>query len=1316
MPLVEHNDTGDFVSAPVLPKEPEAPPAWGQTFGAAFNLENDVLNAYEFMSRKNDYKPDANFRVMNRLRELDKENRTNLWDNYSDNFLGVRSEEEMNSVIGRINKEQKDKEVLERSGAAGVVASIAAGTLSPTILIPFIGPTVKGGKALAQAAALGAVAGAAQEIPLQAAQETRTVGESAFSIGASTVVSGLLGGAVGVLRAGEYDRLVKTLEDEVDMVRPPGGSPISNLSSGAVAQEAGRLKSPKTSAFLAWLGPVTRVLNQEDFSSHRWMMAQISDAGVRLEGNAYGVASNIGGTIEANVKTYAAMGAKAKDALDEGFNKLTFGEGNVPGFAPNIRAGLAGSFDSTKMGRQEFNEAVSRALRNGDKSEIPEVADAAGKIRRDLFDPILKAAQKAGIFGDVKVVGDESWLFRDFNRIAIERNPEEFISKIANSFAKNLYEDFGEKLTKLKESERRDSILIEDLVKPADVVKAEQEQLRAELKALDTGRGAQLVNAEDQIADLRRVARKAGEAGDKEARQIALQQARDLEASLGEELSSLRGERSERRRRLQGLARAAVLLEERQLKKLSQIEKIEDLNKKALERVARKGQKILNKLDEFTDKEMDAEISGFKNLFAELGARFDAGEERIVKLLEKESPENQQLLTAGISQEKTAGKLDDIAGEIEALENVDRFTLRRQIQSALDATIEKVLGLNERRVIRENKLIEAAAKLDPAQSARRIEDLKTRSKLRRTEFIERVSAKSGRAPDLDTGTVDFLPYARELAQQMKNNITGVGIRLPVHELIQGPRGSEIKRVLDISSNEVEAFIENDVEKLMLSYIRTLPPDIEIKKKFGDINGSQKLLEAQDELNNKIENLKKAYDEKVAKGERVNQKAFEKENARLSNEFKEQQSDIEATIGRLRGTWGLPDNPNGMAYRFFRTLNQINVLRLMGGTAISSIPDLARPIQRHGLMRTFRDGFIPLINDWKKVQMTAREAKLAGAGLDGYMFMQNQVLRDIMDDNGRYSKFERAIEHASKRMGAIALFEPWTTAMKRISAGVVIGKIGDSLDIVVGGAKATKKEIAEAQEFLNSKGFNPELAERVYAQLTSPNGGGRHNGVLMPNTEAWTDAKATQAFRSALVSEVDHTIITPGVERPLVMDSSTTGKVLFQFKSFGMSSTFKVLMAGLQQKDAAFLNGTIASLGMGALSYYLYGVAVGGETYDKMIKLDPAKFADEAIARSGILGIFSEGQRFLERVPATQKYVSFSGDRTTRRGGSDMADLLGGPSFGAFTSASKVLTSIDDPTQATLHQARTLLPFQNLSYLRRLLDEVEKSAGLPERRN
>ena len=72
--------------------------------------------------------------------------------------------------------------------------------------------------------------------------------------------------------------------------------------------------------------------------------------------------------------------------------------------------------------------------------------------------------------------------------------------------------------------------------------------------------------------------------------------------------------------------------------------------------------------------------------------------------------------------------------------------------------------------------------------------------------------------------------------------------------------------------------------------------------------------------------------------------------------------------------------------------------------------------------------------------------------------------------------------------------------------------------------------ARQVERLAASGIGEDLALRIAAQFD--HGGEVINGVHLLNTEDWIDRIAADAFRTALVREVDRIIIAPGVERPL----------------------------------------------------------------------------------------------------------------------------------------------------------------------------------------
>jgi hypothetical protein len=394
---------------------------------------------------------------------------------------------------------------------------------------------------------------------------------------------------------------------------------------------------------------------------------------------------------------------------------------------------------------------------------------------------------------------------------------------------------------------------------------------------------------------------------------------------------------------------------------------------------------------------------------------------------------------------------------------------------------------------------------------------------------------------------------------------------------------------------------------------------------------------------------------------------------------------------------------------------LNNLRYMGSSVISSFPDLANIILQHGLKRTLRDVFVPFITNFKQFQMSAREAYLYGEALDIYLHTTSSARYDVMEEfAAQTTRAERGVEYAAQRMGLINGMDFWNRELKKIAGVASVAHAMDSMKLVMEGV-GTAAERAKAAEYLASMNLDAPLIERIWKEVTRTGGGNKVNGIWWPNTESWVDEEAQRAFRAAMAGKSRGTIVTPGVERPLWMDANIGLRMVGQFRSFGFSSLTKTLYAGLQEPDMALFNSTMISLALGAFSYYTWAVASGGDALDEANKFNLDKWADEAIARSGRLAVGQEAWEAAQRLPFTRDYATFSGQRTTQRQGMDFIEMFAGPSFDFASRAGGVILNLDQPTQSTQHKLRTLLPFQNLWYLRQILDQIEQSTGLPERR-
>jgi hypothetical protein len=362
----------------------------------------------------------------------------------------------------------------------------------------------------------------------------------------------------------------------------------------------------------------------------------------------------------------------------------------------------------------------------------------------------------------------------------------------------------------------------------------------------------------------------------------------------------------------------------------------------------------------------------------------------------------------------------------------------------------------------------------------------------------------------------------------------------------------------------------------------------------------------------------------------------------------------------------------------------------------------------------RDGIAPLITNFKELKMSMEELKLAGGALDALIHTRAHELFDVFSDYRPGTKFERGLEATTARMGIIAGFDYWTSAMKQFNAVVLNARMMDAVRLVATG-EGSAKEVTKATQWLASLNIADQMPSRIWKEVTDNAGGGKVNGIWLPQTEKWSDNDVIAAYRQALVGETDNTIITPGLERPLASDVNYVMKAIFQFKSFALSSVTKTTIAGLQQRDAASMYGATISLALGMFSYYIWAMTASNRSREEMMKADFGHWVDEGISRSGMLGIIDELLRAGERIPLLEGLTRFGKERTSYREGADLLELMMGPSWDFAQKAGSILMGIDDPTQHTGHMVRQLTPLQNLIGLRTGFDKIEEAIGLPEER-
>jgi hypothetical protein len=490
-----------------------------------------------------------------------------------------------------------------------------------------------------------------------------------------------------------------------------------------------------------------------------------------------------------------------------------------------------------------------------------------------------------------------------------------------------------------------------------------------------------------------------------------------------------------------------------------------------------------------------------------------------------------------------------------------------------------------------------------------------------------------------------------------------------------PAGPLRGRVLNVPDEVLEPWLVSDINQIMTSYIRTVTPQLVLQRRFGDVEMTQALTDVRDEYN-VLRARASTNDAKAAVTERM--------QADLR--------DLQAMRDRLLGTYGVPADPDSALVKTMRVFRAVNYLRLLGGQVLSSLSDAGRVVARHGLARTGAK-LARLVSSPSLRKLTAKEAHRLGTALEFVLDTRSDTLADVGDELVG-SKLDRVLRRETSRFSRITGMASWNAALKTLAVGL-------EQDAIVRAAQRgnlTGFKRAKMAEL----GIGNDMLERISGELNTH--AKEVDGLYRANAEAWKDTEAARVYERAIRKSADTVVLTKGVgDTPLFM-STELGKTLFQFKSFGMATVNRLLVPmaqGVARGDIATINGGAMMLALGAMANATRDWAAGKEP-----STDPARVAIEAFDRAGFTTYLAE--------PADAISGAIGGPRFGRFTSQSPFESLTGPTFGTGEDIYKTIQGMsteagefDPSVKATdVYRFRKLLPYQNLFYLRRLINGLE----------
>jgi hypothetical protein len=1307
--------TGEAPPTPLTPTPIE-------TWGAAFRQDNPLVNvAGRIMAEQFPAEPGHN--PMDLIRGSKYE------QYHLDSFLGSNSAGQTRAIMARIDGQDGDRRILDASGQAGWIAQIAAGLLDPTTALPgaVAVKSVKGGYDVARSAMrVGAAAGAqtaAQEAVLQGTQETRTAVESAIAVGAATILGGLIGGgAAAMLSKAEREALESALDStraEMDAHVTGAGARAPEppqarrgLPDGARIEptrwEGGEdvatgAPVPQTAKKQLMIGDeVVAELNLLRRPDEIHIQSIQTFPGNKRQGYATALMDDLRREFP-DQKLTTSMQTDDGAAFFRAYGDGSLGrpEPSAPPLIPESQPGLAAAAgaaatDTRKLEMESFGldkipvfkevfeqrspvsrtlsaEAVTARRVLADTFEMPyrfkENAEGVATTQGPALDRLVRMEVNGT---GTRIKDDLQALFSEYRF----GEPDARLPQIRAFGERVLGRDEG-KMTWGEFKKAVSEAAMSSERHPIPQVAAAADMVHAKLFEPWSTR------AEGAIDGFKKLEPKPGERFFPHLwnkQKIAAERPQFVNKLL-DHYKQDQTRKAATQVKLQAY-RNGLEVAQTQIKKLTaQIEK----RTAELAEIEAK-QEEATRANRFAFKRAtDLRESEFRN---DGGVRIDDPGKNIEKARGGAVFETQTRARGNELADRASGK----DAQIEVLEA--RLAQEIENEAAVRARIETEIAAWEGKSASEAKsALKAREKADADRATRAAdkgEALPTKRLAAADDAIDRAVDRILKS-DRDISDAELRARAHETVNRILSSPDG---RLPYDMPAGGPRigvndgppprGSLASRAFDVPNAWAKDWIEDDIEQIISTHLRTMVPDVLLAERHGDVEMSP----AFRAINDEYAMLADAAPNKA-------------EATRIEKERQAVIRDMAAMRDRVRSVYGWSGDMRNAA-RVANVVKNANNITSMGSVAITSLPDMAGVIFRHGLTNTMRDGWIPFFKSlkgsegWDKAK---HQWRAVGLGVEMSTAARQHALDDVMATYRPESKFERGLQNVTDKFFIANLLAPMTDIAKLITANVASAELLRASKAVAAGT-ASKKQIT----MLAENGIDQQMAGRVWEQFQT-GGGEVIDGVHVPNTADWKDKSAAKALEGAVAREAEIAVVTPGQEKPLIM-SKPVMSLLTQYKSFVASATERILVANLQRRDAAVLSGLVTSIGLGMLSYKLNEVFGGQKTSER-----PQDWFKEGISRSGLLGWLEEGNAFASKASrgTVDIYRMIGADKPMSRYASRSAlDMLLGPTAGKIENVTKVTGALGgaDWTESDTKALRRLTAFQNLFYTRRLFDQVE----------
>ena len=508
------------------------------------------------------------------------------------------------------------------------------------------------------------------------------------------------------------------------------------------------------------------------------------------------------------------------------------------------------------------------------------------------------------------------------------------------------------------------------------------------------------------------------------------------------------------------------------------------------------------------------------------------------------------------------------------------------------------------------------------------------------------------------------------------------------------------------------WINNNVGDVMRAYYSRLGPQIAMAQKFGDRHMFGEINRMRTHLmENYIEPLVKKLEKELAKAapsmRRI--KTLEKGIIKYRNGFEDILQELETLKKKALLQFNRAD-PTSWSEQTASIIKDWTGMSTMGMVMKVAIIDHGTLILNHGFRRVFGNIAKNLIRGTENFSKASKEMRLINN--EGNDVLNGTMGSRFVETGGNVVPnthwFTRLTSNLSRPFYVANLLGPFTVWLKTQASMLASHRLIDTALKLAKGSPVSKGELEFYSRFMDMKMAKAILKEFEAGNIATTKGG----KMYWANAGQWKDKDLSFAFRSYVNDSIHSSVVTPrGADRPNWFDGKlkipkfsrnkqgqkeywewdSRGVTLpAQFLSYGMSATSKIMLAGMQRRDATVLQGVIALIGLGYISAAWKDPYFHKKTFTEQ--------TIRAFELTGLMGILNDLNISLETLSGHQLGLRPAFGAKPLFGEVNVGDRLGeplGPGINLITEALWAFTSEEAKRNDRAAIVRRLIPWNNL---------------------